>query len=130
MGNSSQFALGYAEAAAVFSSFPAVFAGETVDNTAVLVRRTRYGDANLDRTVNLPDFNNLAGSFGASSTVWSQGNFNFDNSTNLPNFNPLAGNFGQTAGPFGVDVINRELRPASSIREEIRLALPASRPRE
>jgi autotransporter-associated beta strand protein len=39
------FAVGYAEASAVFLSFPATFAGVQVDNTSVLFRHTRSGDA-------------------------------------------------------------------------------------
>lgn len=92
-------ALGYAESSAIFSTFPAVFAGQQVDNTTVLVRYTRYGDADLNQIVNLNDFNRLAGSFGQSNTLWSQGNFNYDNVTNLPDFNLLAGNFGLNAAP-------------------------------
>lgn len=92
-------ALGYAEASAIFSSFPAPFAGQMVDNTSVLVRYTRYGDADLNQIVNLNDFNQLASNFGAANSVWTQGNFNYDNVTNLNDFNLLASNFGQTASP-------------------------------
>ena len=38
-------AVGYAEAAELFSTFPATFAGRPVDATAVLVRHTADGDA-------------------------------------------------------------------------------------
>jgi hypothetical protein len=94
-------ALGYAESSAIFSSFPAMFAGEQVDNTAVLIRYTRYGDADISGNVNLNDFNRLAANFGGSNTVWSQGNFNYDNLTNLNDFNLLAANFGQSASADG-----------------------------
>jgi hypothetical protein len=91
-------AVGYGEASAVFSSFPATFAGQSVDNTTVLLRYTRYGDANLDGQVNLQDFNRLASNFGTSGTaLWTQGNFNFDNQVNLQDFNRLASNFGLPA---------------------------------
>lgn len=93
-------AVGYAEASALFTSFPATFAGETIDNTTTLVRLVRYGDANLDGTVSLKDFNRLAGSFGQSG-VWSDGDFNYDGFVNMADFNLLAGNFGMTAGPDG-----------------------------
>ena len=63
----------------------------------MLIRYTRYGDANLDRTVNLDDFNRLAAHFGQTGTLWSQGNFNYDDATNLEDFNLLAANFGQSA---------------------------------
>ena len=93
----SDRALGYAESSAIFSNFPATFAGQQVDNTAVLVRYTRYGDADLSGNVNLNDFNRLAGSFGQTNTLWSQGNFNYDDVTSLNDFNLLAANFGQSA---------------------------------
>ena len=89
-------ALGYAEASELFSTFPVTFAGQTIDNTTVIVRYTRYGDANLDRTVNLQDFNRLVAGFG-TGTLWSEGNFNYDASANLSDFNLLSANFGQGA---------------------------------
>ena len=91
-------AVGYGEAAALFTAFPATFAGQSVDNTSILLRYTRYGDANLDGAVNLLDFNRLAGNFGVTGTpLWTQGNFNFDDAVNLLDFNRLAANFGQSA---------------------------------
>ena len=89
-------ALGYGEASTLFAAFPATFMGQAVDDTSILVRYTRYGDANLDGTVNLADFNRLAGSFGATDAYWTQGDFNYDQTANLQDFNLLAGNFGQT----------------------------------
>jgi hypothetical protein len=38
-----------------------------VDGSAVLARLTRYGDANLDGSVNLSDFNALASNFGKAA---------------------------------------------------------------
>jgi len=87
-------ALGYAEASEIFSSFPATFSGQSVDNTAVLIKYTFYGDANLDGSVNLQDFNKLAGNFGQAGKRWSQGDFNFDGTVNLIDFNKLAAHFG------------------------------------
>lgn len=94
-------ALGYAEASAIFASFPATFAGQSVDNTSVLVRYTRYGDADLNGIVGLSDFNRLAGSFGQSNKVWSEGDFNYDGVVSLGDFNLLAANFGLAASPDG-----------------------------
>lgn len=91
------YALGYAEASALFSAFPATFSGQSVDNTTVLIDYTRYGDANLDRQVNLADFNRMASNFGTNGG-WSEGNFNYDSAINLADFNLLASNFGQSAG--------------------------------
>ena len=92
-----QRALGFGEAASIFTSFPATFFGQSVDNTSVLVAYTRYGDADLNQSVNLSDFNRLAGNFGSTSAVWSQGDFNYDGNVNLADFNLLAANFGLSA---------------------------------
>jgi hypothetical protein len=95
----SQRAIGYGEASSLFSTFPATFMGQTIDDTAVLLRYTRYGDANLDDTVDLADFNRLAGGFGASDAYWTQGDFNYNQQVTLQDFNLLASNFGQGVSP-------------------------------
>jgi hypothetical protein len=87
--------IGYAESAEVFAGFPATFAGQAVDNTALLLKYTYYGDLNLDGTVNVQDFNRLAGNFGQTGRRWAHGDFNFDGTVNVQDFNKLAGNFGQ-----------------------------------
>ena len=99
--NNTTHGIGYAEASAIFSTFPATFQGMQVDADTILVRRTRYGDANLDGQVNLQDFNRLASAFGTTGTgLWSQGDFNYDGNVNLQDFNRLASNFGlSAAGP-------------------------------
>jgi hypothetical protein len=92
--------LGYAEATAVFTSFPSTFGGYGVDDTAVLISYARYGDANLDGIVTLADFNRLASGFGQPGRGWTEGDFNYDGIVNLQDFNRLAANFGLTAaGP-------------------------------
>jgi hypothetical protein len=97
MADPSNFALGVAEASALYTTFPAVFSGQEVDNSSVLVAYTRYGDANLDGAVNLADFNRLAANFGAAGTLWTDGDFNYDGSVKLSDYNLLAGNFGLSA---------------------------------
>ena len=95
--NASQFGVGYATAAEIGAG--ASYLGQPVNPDDVIVRTTRYGDANLDGLVNLSDFNRLASNFGSASGVWSQGDFNYDNNVNLADFNRLAANFGLSAGP-------------------------------
>jgi hypothetical protein len=93
IGGAGSTALGFAEAGDLGVS---TFMGQSVDSTAVLVRHTFYGDANLDGTVNLSDFLRLRASFGANSFQWSDGNFNFDTTINLSDFLGLRRNFGST----------------------------------
>ena len=90
-------AVGYAEATDLFGTFPATFAGVEVDNTAVLLRHTFYGDADLNRTVNLADFNRLAANFGQANRRWSQGDFDYNGTVNLADFNRLVASFGSSA---------------------------------
>ena len=73
--------------------FPATFAGQSIDNTSVLVRYTAYGDANLDGVVDTTDFNILASNFSGSGKRWSQADFNYDGATDTVDFNLLASNF-------------------------------------
>ena len=56
------------------------------------------GDANNDGTVNLTDFNILAGNFGQSNRTYSQGDFDYDNAVTLADFNILAGSYGDGPG--------------------------------
>jgi hypothetical protein len=90
-------ALAYAEASAL-TAIPSIFG--TVDASSILIRYSRYGDADLNGTVNLADFNRLAAHFGSTDAFWSEGDFNYDGVVNLQDFNRLAANFGlSAAGP-------------------------------
>lgn len=72
----------------------------TLSVTPILIRLTRYGDADLSGFVNLADFNRLAANFGTGD-VWTEADFNYDGVSNLTDFNLLAGNFGLVATPDG-----------------------------
>ena len=94
---SRRHAVGYAERAAL-SSVPSIFGA--VDDTSLLLRVVRFGDADLSDNVNLNDFNALAANFGGAGKFWWQGDFNYDTVVNLNDFNLLAANFGfVAAGP-------------------------------
>ena len=110
-------AVGYAEASSLFTTFPATWLGRQVDNTSVLIRQTRLGDANLDGSVNLADFNRLAGNFGLSGKLWIDGDFNYDDSVNLGDFNALGGNYGGVAPSAP-----RAGRPAGEVEALLRLS--------
>jgi hypothetical protein len=94
-GNSHKTGLGYGEATDKFSSFPATFEGQTVDNTTLLVKYTYYGDTDLSGFVSLADFNIFTAQFGQSPRRWTQGDFDYNYSIGLADFNRLASNFGQ-----------------------------------
>lgn len=86
--------LGYARAADVlsFSGGTATFAGQTVDDTTVLVRYTLLGDGDLDGTVDITDFAFLASNFNTPGD-WHDGDFNYDFLVNISDFALLASNF-------------------------------------
>ena len=96
---STGFPIGFAEAGDILGPGGGTYRDLAVDDTAVLVNVTFYGDANLDSRVNLTDFNRLASNFGGTNKIWSQGDFNYDGNVNLQDFNLLAANFGMVAGP-------------------------------
>ena len=114
-------AIGYGQASTIFSSFPTAFAGQSVTSgTEVLARYTLRGDANLDRLVNVADFNILAADCNGANTQFTQGNFNFDATVNAGDFNALATEYGmQTAGDWrsaarAFQVLPSRSRPTSS----------------
>ncbi len=84
-------ALGYAEASAAGIG---TFDGIAVDQDAILVRYTYFGDANLDGKVDSADFTKLAQGFNTSDAGWVSGDFNYDGTVNLLDFNMLANNYG------------------------------------
>ncbi|HTL28197.1 MAG TPA: GH25 family lysozyme [Tepidisphaeraceae bacterium] len=92
---SPKTALGYAEASNIFSTFPATFSGQTIDNSSVIIRYTLLGDANLSGGVDISDFNRLATKFGQTGS-WYEGDFNYSGAIDILDFNLLATNFGKS----------------------------------
>lgn len=85
-------AVGLGEASHVFGAFPASFAGQNVDATTLLLRRTLEGDATLNGTVDIDDFGILASRFNEPG-IWSQGDFNYSLTTDIDDFGLLASRF-------------------------------------
>jgi len=92
LSDASKFALGFAEASDVGG-----IAGLGLDGTAVVVKFTLYGDANLDGTVDFLDLARLAQSFNttlpATQGSWSRGDFNFDGMVDFLDLAKLAQQF-------------------------------------
>jgi hypothetical protein len=121
-------ALGWAEATDIFTSFPATFSGQSVDDSALLLRYTAQGDANLDGTTDTIDFNILATNFSGNNQRWFTGDFNYDTSVDTVDFNLLTSAFGQTmpAGA-GRPSLNLVPEPTSSSVTLLALALLGAR---
>ncbi|MEA2734469.1 MAG: hypothetical protein QOE14_920 [Humisphaera sp.] len=56
----------------------ALFSGQTVDATSVLVKYTYAGDANLDGIVSADDYSSIDFNFGTGASGWNNGDFNYD----------------------------------------------------
>jgi Concanavalin A-like lectin/glucanases superfamily len=74
--------------------------GGASNAASILMRYTFAGDTNLDGTVDVNDFNEMALNYGtgtaASPQHWYEGDVNYDGTINLLDLNAIATNFGQT----------------------------------
>jgi hypothetical protein len=71
--------VGYAEASALGIT---TFGGVAVDSTAILIRYTWMGDANLDGIVNAADLAMIS----SNGSTWSTGDFNYDGVVNADDY--------------------------------------------
>jgi len=71
------------------------FHGATkLTTSAILVAYTLTGDLNLDGTVSISDFIDLASHFGETNATWRGGDVNYDRQVSIADFIDLAANFG------------------------------------
>jgi len=93
-------ALGFAEASTLLGAGGGTFSGQSVDGTAILIKHTFYGDANLSGNVDTIDFNIVASNFNKTNKIWSDGDFDYQQDVDTIDFNLLASTFGNTGlGP-------------------------------
>jgi hypothetical protein len=76
-GDANQSAVGYGESAGLLGPGGGLFMGQQVDDSAVLIRHTLYGDANLSGGVDGSDFNIWNTSRNGVGD-WSDADFNYD----------------------------------------------------
>src|SRR6185503_12116381 len=91
----SPFRLGsMSNAGTIYSSFQGI---SGLDGDEVLIRYTRIGDLNLDGTVTISDFIDLASNFNhIGGSTWQMGDVNYDGSVTISDFIDLASNFNQS----------------------------------
>src|SRR5262249_15320371 len=111
-GNATTCALGFGEASQVAPG--GSFGGQPVDATAVVVKFTSFGDANLDGTVDTLDFNSFAANFGRSGKFWTQGDFNYDGIVDTLDFNALATTFRRSVAPAAVTSASAQSQSTTS----------------
>ena len=93
LGSAANFALGLAEASDLFTSFPATFSDEpNIDSTAVLVKYTYYGDANLSGGTDFADLSVVVTHYNQSGS-WATGDFNYDGQINFADLGLLLANY-------------------------------------
>jgi hypothetical protein len=91
--SSQKTGIGYGEASVVGRTD---LFGESVDSTAVVVKYTYYGDANLDGVVDTVDFGILGSNWEAVGVGWQEGDSNYDGVVDSVDYNLMAANFGQS----------------------------------
>jgi hypothetical protein len=81
----------------------ATFDGEALDNTAVLIKYTYYGDTDFNGKVNFDDYVRTDNGFNNHLTGWKNGDFNGDGQVNFDDyvlidlaFNTQTGTLGRT----------------------------------
>ena len=84
----------------------------------VVVEAARLGDLNVDGTVSISDFIDLASNFGKTNATWVDGDTNNDGTVSIADFINLASNFGQNyspgvpQAPAAVEVVSVEQKDA------------------
>lgn len=73
------------------------FDGFGVAANDMIFTQTRYGDANLDHTVNFNDLLKLAQNYNGTSKFWFHGDFDYNQGVNFADLLRTAQNYGQSA---------------------------------
>ncbi|MBC8105871.1 MAG: hypothetical protein H7Z14_04720, partial [Anaerolineae bacterium] len=90
--------LGYAEASDVFTSFPATFSGQQVDNTTVLIKYTYAGDADLNGIVDFDDYSRIDAGFNNNRTGWVNGDVDYNNIVDFDDYSLIDQAFNTQSG--------------------------------
>ena len=115
---SANLAIGFAEATSVVASFPATWFGQAIDATAVLLRLTTFGDADLSGGTNFTDLGILLNHYNQAG-IWENGDSNYDGAVNFTDLGVLLNNY-NAAAPLGV---NHFATPIQTVPEPRGLAL-------
>ena len=105
IANPANVTVGYADAASVFTTFPATFRGVGgIDNTTVLIYTTTPGDVNGDQTVDFSDLVVVAQNYGQSGRTYAQGNLDYSvgGTVDFSDLVILAQHYGQSLALVGL----------------------------
>jgi hypothetical protein len=82
----------------------------------LLIRPTRIGDLNLDGTVTISDFIDLASNFNGINKTWQEGDLNYDGAVTISDFIDLASNFN---GAYSGSISNGDTELLASFASSI-----------
>jgi len=119
LGNGLRTGLAVADASDIFASQTATWGTEVVDATAVLVRYTVDGDANLNGSLTGDDYFQIDSNFAQSGTVfgYNRGDFDFNGRFNADDYFILDSNYGNGLS-FGA-ALPLELTEASPLQSAV-----------
>jgi hypothetical protein len=98
LGSGNYKTLGVAEASQALTPGGGAFGTESVDGSAVLVKFTYGGDANLDGKLNIDDYTWIDAGVAGGYSGWVNGDFNYDGKVNIDDYTVLDGNIGSQNG--------------------------------
>jgi autotransporter-associated beta strand protein len=96
-------ALGIAEASETLGINPtqtALWNGQSVDDTSVLVMYTYAGDATLDGKINIDDYTKIDGGIVGGATGWANGDFNYDGKIDIDDYTIIDDNIASQGAPL------------------------------
>jgi hypothetical protein len=85
---------------AIYSIFDSV----PVNTSAILLKYTYYGDANLDGQVDSSDYAKADNGFLSHQTIWSSGDFNYDGKVNGSDYTLIDNAFNRQAASLAAEV--------------------------
>ena len=93
-----------------------LFGGATVDANAVLVKRTYYGDGNLDGVVDGTDYTLIDNGYNFSLSGWRDGDFNYSGDVDGTDYAMIDNAFHFQSGPLTAGAVNAVPAPAIAAR--------------
>ena len=108
VGGGILHSLGYAEATDALSltaAQTALWMGQSVDATSVLVKYTYGGDANLDGKIDISDYGRIDFNIPLGVSGWFNGDFNYDGKIDISDYGIIDFN----VGIQGAQLLNTEL---------------------
>ena len=76
----------------------ALFDGQAVANTDILVKFTYYGDADLNGVVNFDDYSRTDSGFNTGGNTWFQGDFDYNGIVNFDDYSLIDAAFNTQSG--------------------------------